>query len=147
MSEPPRAAEDPPGSGRAGMAQWAVSALRSLTIQNILTLGMLVVIGVPAYFAWRFMSDATFRHEFMNTAVAVDAQVPCLVVVGNLHGRGDRYMIGNAYKVDDRMEYMIVIRSPGMLSNLEVTNLCSKVHEETDLMIKTIAEQGRPGQN
>jgi hypothetical protein len=144
MSEPPRAAGEPPGSGRAGIAEWAVSALRSLTIQNILTLALLAAVGVPAYFAWRFMSDPAFRHEFMNTAVIVDAQVPCVVVVGNLNGRGDRYMIGNSYKIDDRFEYLVFIRSPGVLGDREIGEVCRKAHAETDMIIKTIAEQGQP---
>ena len=119
--------------------------LRQLTLQNVLILGLLVVIAVPAYFAYRLMSDARFRHEFMNTAVVVDAKVPCLITLGNLQGDIDRHVIYSTYKVDAGTEYAIAIRALGALTDVELADLCRKAHDEGDLMIRAIAGQGEPG--
>ena len=93
------------------------------------------------------MTDSRFRHEFMNTAVVVDAKVPCLITLGNLQGDIDRYVIFSSYKVDAGTEYTIAIRAPGSLTELELADLCRKAHDEGDLMIRTVAGQGHPGQN
>lgn len=129
MSAAPQPAPD-----RTGMANWAVDILRSLTIQNVLTLGMLAVIAVPSYFAWRFMTDGDFRHEFMSTSKIVDMGVPCLVVIGSQQGQSERYTVAVSYAVVNRLEYLVAARSPGLLSNAEVQKVCGLVHDDGDLM-------------
>jgi len=114
-----------------------VGVLRSLSIQNVLTMGVLAVVAVPSYFAWRFMTDTSFRHEFMSTArVRVDAGVPCQVIVGNLAGEhgGDRYSIFVEYRRIGQFEYLISLRSGGVLSDAEISAACNEAHAQVALI-------------
>ena len=51
-------------------------AIRTLTLTNVLIMALIVTIMVPAYFAYKFMTDEGFRRELMATAVIVDKHVP-----------------------------------------------------------------------
>jgi hypothetical protein len=57
-------AEQPPGN----MLERGASIVRSLNLTNVLILAMLVIVAIPSYFAYRFMTDAEFRGEFMSGA-------------------------------------------------------------------------------
>lgn len=122
--------------------EWAAKIVRELTLQNVLILTILMLVGIPSYFAYRFMADSAFRHEFMQTSAIINAQVPCLVIRGNLSGQ-DRYSIGSSYKIEDRMEFLISIRSPGVLGDKEVADLCDKARGEAQFMLRAIADQAQ----
>ena len=135
----------PPDNGRLGMAQWAVNVVRALSLQNLLTLALLVVIGVPTYFAYLFLTDVRFRHDFMTETRIVDADVPCLVIAGNVSsGGGERFASGNSYDIRDRVEYLIVLRTPSALTDQQLRDLCDKAHVETDIMRAVGKPQARP---
>lgn len=123
-----------PRETRAGMLGSVLDIVRGLTIQNVLTLGILCIIAVPAYFAYLFMSDDEFRREFMASSKVVDAQVPCLVIQGNVGGGGDRVVVTTAYALVGRLEHHIATRSPGLMTDTEIKDACDVVHEEARLI-------------
>ena len=51
------------------MLERGASVVRSLNLTNVLIVALLVIVAVPSYFAYRFMTDAAFRGEFMSSAV------------------------------------------------------------------------------
>lgn len=136
-------APDPSGAPSPhGVADWALRALRSLTLQNLIMLGILVAIAVPSYFAWKFLTDAPFRHEFMSTATLVDADVPCEVVRGNLGGQvGDRHTMLLVYKTANRLDYLIALRSATLLTPSEIQTACRLAHDQADLILNAIEQQ------
>jgi len=101
-----------------------------LSIRNALVLALVVAIAIPAVFMWRFLSDEKFRHEFISSVEVIDMKVPCIVARTRLPGDQYRYLIGSIYEIRGRMEYGIVVRSPGLLSDNEVVQACASVHEE-----------------
>lgn len=136
----------PSPSDRMGLVERVTEILRSLTLQNVLVMGILVCIAVPSWFAYKFLSDPAFRHEFMSTARIIDMKVPCQVLLGNVSGQGDRFLVLVTYAVRARMEHFVGIRSPGLLSDSEVEQVCALVNEE----VKVIKAQERlllPPQN
>ena len=96
-----------------GLVERTTKVLRSLTLQNVLVMGILVCIAAPSWFAYKFMSDPAFRHEFMNTARTIDMKVPCQAMLGDVSGQGDRFLVYVTYGVRARMEHVVGIRSPG----------------------------------
>lgn len=120
---------------RLTTTKWAVDVVRSLSLQNLMAFAMLVMIAAPAWFSWRFMNDAEFRHEFLSSSEILNMEVPCLVIRSNRLGdEGDRYTVGTQYDTRNRMEFMIAIRSYGVLSDQEVTTACGKVHEHANMI-------------
>jgi hypothetical protein len=127
------------------MVQWAVQAIHETTLSNILILALLVVIATPAFFAWRFITDPAFRHEFLSGAQILDASVPCLVLVGNIAGRSDRTLVANSYDSRNRIEYLIVLRADNVLTNGALANVCNATHEEVGLIRWAKREKERAG--
>jgi hypothetical protein len=128
---------EPPGAPPSSTASWAVGVLRSLTVNNVLTMGILAAVGVPSYFAYRFMTDTAFRHEFMTTARIVgDAGVPCQVILGNLAGEhgGDRYSIFVEYDRHGPFTYLVSLRSFGIITQADIVEGCNITKAQAELM-------------
>ena len=125
---------NPYPSDRMGLVERITKVLRSLTLQNALVMGILVCIAVPSWFAYKFIRDPAFRHEFMNTALILDMKVPCQVVFGNVSGQGDGFFVLVTYTLRERMEHFVGIRSPGLLSDSEVEQVCALVAEEVKIV-------------
>jgi len=131
--------QDHPPPSRYAMTQWAVDIIRSLSLQNILILALLIMVSIPAWFAWRFMNDTQFRHEFMSTSRTIDMKVPCLVVVATSYtGKGDQYTVATQYDFRNRLEFLVGVRSPGILSDSEVATYCALMHEHSAIMRQSL---------
>jgi hypothetical protein len=128
-------------SDRLGVVERLMAVVTSLNVQNLLMLGILVAISVPAYFAWRFMSDTGFRHEFLSTATIIEAEVPCFVVRGNIAGFGDRHTVTTSYATVGSWDYSIAIRAPSLMSNTEIKTACEIAHREVDLMQAAVRDR------
>jgi len=69
------------------MLERGASIVRSLNLTNVLIVALLVIVAVPSYFAYRFMTDAAFRGEFMSGATLVEKFPPCVVLEAHRYGR------------------------------------------------------------
>ena len=110
------------------MLEKLASAVKTMTLTNVLILALIVVIMVPTFFAYRFIADTQFRREFLQNAIMVDKHVPCVVLEGHRLAQNTRHTILYAYAVDsDRMEKVIGLRAPGLLSDKQIDDACQKV--------------------
>jgi hypothetical protein len=89
----------------------------------------MVLIAIPAYFAYRFMTDVAFRREFMSSAIILDMHAPCIVLEGHRYGAQARHSVFIVYGLDGRNEKLLGLRAPGEVSGPELTGLCSRVTE------------------
>jgi len=110
-----------------GKVERAFNVVRSLNLTNILILALLLVLAIPAYFAYRFMSDVAFRREFMSSAIILDAHAPCIVLEGTRHGAQTRHSVFIVYGLDGRNEKLLGLRAPGSMSATDLTELCKRV--------------------
>jgi len=118
------------------------SILQSLTLQNVLVMCILVVLAIPSYFAWLFMTDAAFRHEFMSSARVIEADVPCLVVNGHVTGLAtDLNSVSVGYETRAQMEHLIAIRMPGTMSNVEIKTACEIAHADANMIRAAIRDR------
>ena len=100
---------------------------RSMSLTNVLILALIVIIAIPAYFAYRFMSDVTFRREFMSSAVILDVHAPCIVLEGHRYGSQARHSVFIVYGLDGRNEKLLGLRAPGSVTDPDLTELCKRV--------------------
>jgi hypothetical protein len=110
-----------------GKLERAFGVVKSMSLTNVLILALIVVIAIPAYFAYRFMSDVAFRREFMSTAVILDQHAPCIVLEGHRYGSSARHSVFVVYGVDGRNEKLLGLRAPGSMDNDDLTDLCKRV--------------------
>lgn len=116
-----------------GKLERAFGVVKSLNLTNILILALIVVIAVPAYFAYRFMTDVTFRREFMTSAVILEQHVPCLVLEGTRYGSQTRHSVFIVYGFDDRNEKLLGLRAPDIVNDAGLTAMCQR--------LRTLAEE------
>ena len=103
-------------------------AIRTLSLTNVLILALIAVIMVPSFFAYRFIADTEFRREFLQNAVMVDKHVPCIVLEGHRLAQNTRHTILFPYELDEgRLEKVVGLRAPGLLSDKEIEEACQKV--------------------
>lgn len=127
----PAAAAPAAMTGKAALTDWAVGVLRSLTLQNILILALLALVAIPSYAAYKFLTDASFRSEFVDHVRLVDADVPCLVYEGQLAGQQERTYVFVGYAFDGRLERVIGVRtSQGILTVAQLGPVCDRVVAE-----------------
>ena len=110
-----------------GKVERAFGVIKSLNLTNILILFLIVVIAIPAYFAYRFMSDVSFRREFMTSAIILEQHAPCVVLEGHRYGSQVRHSVFIVYGLDGRNEKLLGLRAPEALNSVELTELCKRV--------------------
>ena len=109
------------------MLERTFAVVRSLNITNVLIFALLVVIAIPAYFAYRFMSDVAFRREFMSSAVIMEQHAPCVVLEGHRYGADVRHSVFIVYGLDGRNEKLVGLRAPEAMNGVELTDMCKRV--------------------
>ena len=119
------------------MLERAFGVIKTLNVTNILIFALLVVIGIPAYFAYRFIADEDFRREFMSTAIILDKHNPCVVLEGHKYGGIKRHSVLVVYGFEGRFERLVGLRSPEPMSYEEINAMCQKA--------EAIAERLRAG--
>ena len=110
-----------------GKLERAFGVVKSINLTNVLILALLILLAIPSYFAYRFMSDVAFRREFMSSAVILDAHAPCIVLEGHRYGGQARHSVFIVYGLDGRNEKLLGLRAPGSVTDPDLTELCKRV--------------------
>lgn len=141
MSNPSPPPNPPQDSRIGGLIGTVADLVRSLTINNVLIFGILVAISIPAYFAWLFLTDDQFRHEFMSTTRVVLADVPCAVYEGNIAGQGERISVVSAYGWEGRVEHLIAFRAAPPVDPSQIKTLCEDLHADIRLLRAAVRDR------
>jgi hypothetical protein len=110
-----------------GVIERAVELTRSLSLTNVLIIALIVLIALPAYFAYRFIADTDFRREFMDTAIILERHVPCVVLEGHKWGANKRHSVLVVYGLDGRNEKLVGMRSAEPMDFDQINEMCKKV--------------------
>jgi hypothetical protein len=119
--------QPPPDRSYISISERLVNIVKSLNLTNILMIAILLLIAVPAYFAWKYLTDEDFRSDFRNHAQIIDKHVPCIVLQGRYYGAQSRHSIFVVYGIEGRNEKVIGVRAPGTLTDPEIEETCQKV--------------------
>jgi len=110
---------------------------RTLNLTTILMIALLLMLAVPTYFAWRFLTNEDFRREFMQSAELLTEHAPCVVLEGHAYGHATRHTIMVVYELDGRFEKILGRRASGKLTKEELNSVCQIV----------LSDAGRLNQN
>jgi hypothetical protein len=139
----------PNGNGRNGrpIMSRLLTAIQEMTWQTALIIVLLAGVTAPVYVVWKFVTDQSFRHDFMSSYELVQANVPCAVLIASTAQTADRYQIAAAYDARDRIERIIMHRSPAvLLTDAEIQRVCDEVQKDAQLMRNAKAQQLRDEQ-
>ena len=96
----------------AGRITSLLTAVKGLTISNVLVIFLLVVIAVPAYTVWRALGDDRLLDRFLSTYKESYVQnVPCVLRQTQVRGGPQRWGISSGFAVmgADRWFVSVVI--------------------------------------
>ena len=119
--------QPPPDRSYISISERLANIVKSLSLTNILIIALLLLMAIPAYFAWKYLNDEDFRETFRNHAQIVDKHVPCIVLLGRYYGAQKRHSIFVIYGIEGRNEKIIGVRAPGVLTDPEIEEACQKV--------------------
>jgi hypothetical protein len=104
-------------------------------------MAILVAVAIPAYAAWKFLTDTAFRSEFMSSYRVIDLDVPCLVAATSQAGQSERMGVAVGFTNEGRMEHLILVRAPGMIKESEIAAVCKSAVDEAKIMRKLYSAQ------
>src|SRR5262245_44072252 len=126
---------------KLGMVERIVAILSSLTFQNVMVLGILMVLAVPSYAVWQLLHDSTLRKEIMSYAKETDMGVPCQVIVYSFSGQGERTTVISGVQVIGQWEIVAGTKTYGQMTAKEAEDAC-KLMLETGSQLRTLLAAG-----
>jgi hypothetical protein len=99
--------------------------LRSLTLQNVLVMGILVVLAIPAYAVWQLLHDSELRKEVLSFAKEQDLNVPCQVVVYSFAGQNEKTTVISGVGPFGVWEIVVGTRTPGLMTAKDAAEACT----------------------
>ena len=117
----------PPDRSYISISERLANIVKSLSLTNILIIALLLLLAIPSYFAWKYLSDSEFRAEFRNHAKIVNKKVPCIVLEGQFYDLQTRHSVFIIYGFDGKNEKVMGERAPGELTDQEIDELCTKI--------------------
>jgi hypothetical protein len=125
----------PPTPPHEGWLSW-LNAVKGLTITNVLVIGMLAVIAVPAYLVYKAVNDATILDRFMSHYHEVSSQqMGCTIREARLRGGSEMWFIssGFAFQGADRWAISVILDHEPDKS--EVMSYCESLKLIADKML------------
>lgn len=107
------------------MIERLAGIISSLTLQNVLVMGILVVLAVPSYAVWQFLTDTNLRREILSYAKELEVNVPCQVIVYSFSGQGEKTAVASGVDYSGQFEILIVTRVTGVMSQKELSDACN----------------------
>jgi len=126
---------------RLGVIETLANILQSLTLQNVLVMGILVVLAIPSYAVWQIMTDSTLRKEIMSFAKEQDLNVPCQVIVYSFSGQSEKTAIVSGVQVWGQFEIIVGTKAPGMMSATEGAAACKSTIELASRLRAVLADE------
>lgn len=127
--------------GRLGIVERMAAILRSLTLQNVLVFGILVMLAVPSYAVWSIMTDSTLRREIMSYAKEYDLGVPCQVIVYSFSGQAEKTAVLSGVQAWGQFEIIVGTKSSGMMTATDGAAACKSTNDLAGRLRAILADE------
>lgn len=90
----------PPPGNSDSWVQTIIHFLTHLKLRNVLVIGVLVVVAIPAYFVYRILNDEVMLYRFLSSYREVPNPVPgsnCVLREISMRGGGDTFGIATSF--------------------------------------------------
>ena len=112
-----------------GIIAQLASIISSLTLQNVLVMGILVVLAIPSYAVWSIMSNSALRKEIMSYAKDVDMNIPCQTIIYSFSGQSEKTAVISHVQAWGQFEIIVGTKTPGQISASEAAAACKSTNE------------------
>ena len=110
MAKSPPKPEPPPD--HVGMIGGIVKIIQSMTLTHVLILALLLVILIPTFILYRFMTDASMLNKWTSFYEELSSdKSPCTLRIASVRGADPTYAIstGFAFQGSDRWTVSVVM--------------------------------------
>jgi hypothetical protein len=144
VTETDPAPTPPPTQTEGRLLGW-LSAVKGLTITNVLVIGMLVVVAIPAYFAYSAINNEELLDRFLSNYRELSAQnVPCAVREAKFRGGAPVWSISTGFAYAGRDRYIIAVILDYEPNNDALQSYCETLKVIADTMGSEIGDEVRP---
>lgn len=135
MEPGPPANQNPPPDG--GKITGLLTAVKGLTLSNVLVIALLAVIAVPVYIVWKALGDEKIMDRLMSTYEEVDSQqLGCAIRHAQTRGGPALWGIstGFAFRGGDRWFVNVIMDHEPTAE--EATSYCESLKLIADKMLQ-----------
>jgi hypothetical protein len=127
MSEPQQ-----PGQG---MLERAVASVKGLSVQNLLTIVVLIVVLAPTYLLWRLLNDSAMLGRVLSSYEEVTSDKwPCTLRIASARGAGDTYSISAGFAFQGSERWTIAVLMDRKPTDEEMFSYCETLQLLIDAM-------------
>lgn len=145
MSQPDSPPEPQPSQAEVGKLSSWLNAVKGLTITNVAVIAMLVVVAIPAYFAYSAINNEELLDRFLSNYRELSSQnLPCSVREAKFRGGAPVWSITTGFAFAGRDRYIIGVVLDYEPNNEALQSYCETLKMIADTMGDEIGDEVRP---
>jgi predicted neutral ceramidase superfamily lipid hydrolase len=124
-----------------GMVERIVGIANRMTLQNVINMGVLVGVAIPAFAVWRFLTDPELREDFFNTVKERhDIPVNCAVFETRVSGIKRFHVQAFVLPGPDGNDYNVGGRMHGSTTPKQIDETCKRLNMLADHLREKVPE-------
>jgi len=126
--------EPPPHEGRLAAA---ASVVKGLSLNNVLTIALLVVIAIPAYFAYKLLNDPVVMNRLLSSYREYPNQISgCTMREVKERGGPDMWSVSTGFAFHGSARWYIAVAMTAKPSDEEVASHCETLKRIADSLLR-----------
>jgi hypothetical protein len=130
------AAPEPPAPPPEGRYLGWLTAVKGLTISNVLVIALLAVVAVPVYVIYKALGDEKLLDRFLSTYEEISSQqAGCTVRHVQARGGPDLWGVSSGFAFAGADRWFVNVVLDHMPTNEEITSYCQSLKLIADNML------------
>lgn len=122
---------EPPVEGRVGSL---ITAVKGLTVSNVLVIALLAIVAAPLYLGWRAINDPALLDRFTSKYEDVPNETTCFLREIKLRGGPDTWNISNGFAYFGTDKWFVSVSLSHAPTPEEVASHCEVLNLTIDWM-------------
>jgi hypothetical protein len=114
-----------PGNGK--VTGW-ISAVKELTLTNVLIIALMAMVAIPVYFVYRVLNDPTMLDRFMSSYSETTDASGCTVRTVKLRGGAYHWSISSGFALSGSDRYTVGVIVDSEPKPESVATYCATLH-------------------
>jgi len=111
------------------LLQKLIDAVKGLTFVNVAILACLVLLGIPAYLAWKAINNPTLLGQILSEFKQIRSEGDCNVFLAQLPGAPPMWGISNPFAERNAEAWGVVVRIRFEPDEAAIKDYCTTMEE------------------